>query len=449
MMILLINPGIPPDSPWGLSKLLPPLGLAYVAASLENAGFKVRVYDNYLHKKPATYMSNLVRELKPDIVGIGCNSVNYRLCIGIAKAVKEANPDCKVIVGGPHATYSPESMLKYQEIDYAIVGEGERATVELIKCIEEGEDLREISKIPGVACRIDGKIWENPPKLIEDLDEIPFPARHLLSMELYDRKIEYLDVEPADVMNVVRGCPFDCDFCETKKIWGYTCRTFTPYRIVEEIKHLIDNYGSKGVYFIGDNFTVYKERTLEFCELLKKNKIDIEWACDTRVDLVSRELLYKMKEAGCKTIWFGIESGSPKILKEINRGFTVEQAINAVKLCKKVGIRTACSFMIGMPSETIEDMMASFKLAKKLNPDWCQFNIYVACPGSKMYEEVLQKGLYDRKEDFLLYVKTENFNYESLLKIHKMFMDGLGRTPKRLLRAFVRKLLKTLKPVKP
>ncbi|MBC7130961.1 B12-binding domain-containing radical SAM protein, partial [Candidatus Bathyarchaeota archaeon] len=324
-MILLINPAVPPDSPWGLSKLLPPLGLAYVAAALEQADFQVEIFDNYLHKKPVDKIKEVVERHDPEIVGIGCNSVNYGQCVEIAKAVKEAEPSCKIMVGGPHPSCVPESVLAHKEIDYAVMGEGERAAVELAKYITKRTEATKLSNILGVAYRYRREVRKNPPALIDDLDELPFPARHLLQMDRYDRNIEYLDEKPADVMNVVRGCPYNCRFCETKKIWGYKCRAFSPERIINEIRHLMDNYGSKGVYFIGDNFTIFKDKTLEFCRLLKARGIELEWACDTRVDLVSKELLKEMKKAGCKTIWFGVESGSPRILEKLNKGVTIEQ----------------------------------------------------------------------------------------------------------------------------
>lgn len=444
-MILLINPAVPSESPWGLSKLLPPLGLAYVAASLEQAGFQVEIFDNYLHRKQALGIKEVVEKKRPEIVGLGCNSVNYRQCVEIAKAVKSVEPSCKIMVGGPHPSCVPESVLEHKEIDYAVMGEGEKAAVELARYITGKADAAKLSDIAGVAYRYRGGVRKNPPALIEDLDTLPFPARHLLQMNEYDRNIEYLDVKPADVMNAIRGCPYNCRFCETKKIWGYKCRAFSPGRIVAEIEYLMKRYGSKGIYFIGDNFTIFKDKTLEFCRLLRERGISIEWACDTRVDLVSQGLLKEMKHAGCKTIWFGVESGSPHILEKLSKGVTVEQIMEAFRLCRDIGIRTACSFMMGIPGETIEDMENSLKLAKKLDPDWCQFNIYVGCPGSELYEEVIENGLYDRKDDFIVYVRTDEFNYERLLEIQRRFMKEFYGSPRRMLRSLKRKILRLIK----
>jgi len=433
-MILLMTTAPPLHSPWGLSGKLPPLGLAYVAAALEKADFQVEILDNYNLKKSIEQIKQEIRKLKPEIVGITCGSVTYRPCIETAKAVKEVLPSCKIVVGGWQPTYMPESLLQHQEIDYLVMGEGERAMVELAKNIIRGQSRSDVTKISGVAYRHHGKIVKVPSLLIKDLDQIPFPARHLLPMHIYDRRAPYFDASPVDTMNVVRGCPHNCAYCETKKLWGSRVRAFSSPRVVEEINDLAQNYGSKGVYFVGDNFTINKKRTAELCNLLKKENLDIEWVCDSRVDQVSRELLKKMKDAGCRTIWFGVESGSPQILKKLNKKITMDQVIHAFHLCKEQGIRIACSFMLGIPGETIEDMKATFKFARKLDPDWCQFNAFVAVPGSALYREVMKNKLYDRIEDFVTYVKTEDFDYEMVVKIQKRFHTGFNRSPKRILR---------------
>ena len=434
--ILLINPHLPVGSPWGLSKMLPPLGLMYIAAVLEKHGFDVKIFDNYLFNKPVNHIKLLVREFRPRIVGISCNSVTYRNCLEIAEAVKEVSPETWVIVGGPHPTYMPETLLRYDAVDVVVVGEGELAMAELAKRLTRGDNT-DLAEVPGVAYKCGDKIVENPPKFIEDLDILPFPSRHLIPLHNYDRRMNFLDVEPVDTMNVVRGCPFNCRFCETKKIWGSKPRHFSPQRVVEEIEFLIAEYGSKGVYFVGDNFTINKKWTMSLCNLINKHKIDLDWVCDTRVDLVSRDLLEVMKRAGCKTIWFGVESGSPRVLEKLNKGISLQQVVHAFKLCRVVGIKVACSFMLGIPGESIEDMYATLKFAMKLNPDWCRFNIFVACPGSALYDEVLEKGLYDRKDDFLLYVKTGDFDYDLLTEIQKFFHRTFHRAPARIIKKLV------------
>jgi anaerobic magnesium-protoporphyrin IX monomethyl ester cyclase len=432
-MILLMTTAPPVTSPWGVPGKLPPLGLAFVAASLEKAGYQAAILDNYNLKKPIEEVKQELKRLEPEIVGITCGSVTYRRCIETAQAVKEMFPFCTVVVGGWQPTYMPESLLEYPEIDYLVMGEGEQAMVQLANGLTKGKKS-DIVKIPGVAYRNNGEIVKTAPTFLQELDQIPFPARHLLPMDIYDRIIPYLDASPVDTMNVIRGCPYHCAYCETKKLWGPTCRAFSPQRVAAEIEHLVQNFGSRGVYFVGDNFTINKKRTIKLCNLMKEKKLDIKWVCDTRVDQISRDLLKEMKSAGCQTIWFGVESGSARILEKLNKKITLEQISHAFKLCKQEGMQLACSFMVGIPGETVEDMEATFKFARKLDPDWCQFNTYVAVPGSKLYDEIMENGLYDRVEDFVTYVKTDEFDYESVSKIQLRFHMTFNRSPRRILK---------------
>jgi anaerobic magnesium-protoporphyrin IX monomethyl ester cyclase len=423
----------PINGAWDLGKRLPPIGLMYVAAALEKVGFEVQIFDNYLMKKTTDEIKQIITKLNPQIAGITCGSATYLGCIETAKAIKEILPNCRVVVGGWHASYVPDSLLVNPEIDYVVIGEGERAMTQLATCITNGNESL-AATIPGVAFRRQGKNIINPPKFIENLDEIPYPARHLLPLELYDRKIEFLKAKPADVMSISRGCVFNCFFCEFRKLWGNSCRSFSAQRVIDEIQDLMNNYGTKGIYFINDNFTLQKRETIELCNLMIKNKLDLEWVCDTRVDLVNQDLLEVMSKAGCKTIWFGVESGSQKILQQIGRTITLEQTETAFKLCKRNGIKVACSFMLGLPGETIKDMEMSLRFAKKLDPDWCQFNIFITCPDSKFYRELLESKKYVRLDEFLISSENEEFDYNSLVAIQKRFFKEFHRAPSQIVK---------------
>jgi anaerobic magnesium-protoporphyrin IX monomethyl ester cyclase len=431
--ILLMTTAPPENGAWYLGKRLPPIGLMYVAAALEKAGFKVQMLDNYLMKKTTEEIKQLITTINPEIVGVTCGSATYPRCIETAKAIKQVKPDCKIVVGGWHASYMPDSLLANPEIDYVVMGEGERAITELAVAIINSNE-KSAASIPGVACKRNEANIKNSPKYIENMDEIPYPARHLLPLELYDRTIEYLDAKPADVMSISRGCVYNCGFCETRKLWGNICRCFSPQRVIGEIQDLQSRYGTKGIYFINDNFTLRKKETTELCNLMLENKLDLEWVCDTRVDLVNNELLSLMSKAGCKTIWFGVESASQKILKRIGRNTMPQEVEAAFKLCRKNGIKTACSFMLGLPDETLKDMEDSLKFAKKLNPDWCQFNTFIAYPDSRLYNELLEKGNYVKLDEFLLSVKTDEFDYDSLMLVQRRFFKEFHMTPKQILK---------------
>lgn len=435
--VLLMTTPPPENGAWYLGKRLPPLGLMYVAAALEKAGFTVQMLDNYLQKKPIEELKQIISSFNPKMVGITCGSATYAKCIETAKAIKEANPDCTIVVGGWHASYLPETLLSHPEIDYAVMGEGERAIVQLATALAAGK-LSEASAIAGVASRGKDGVTINPPKFIEDMDEIPYPARHLLPLQEYDRTIEFLDAKPADVMSISRGCVFNCGFCETRKLWGNICRSFSPQRVIGEIEDLINRYGTRGIYFINDNFTLNKEKTKQLCNLLIEKNLGIEWVCDTRVDLVDDELLGLMSKAGCKVIWFGVESGSEKVLQRIGRNVKPQQVEAAFKLCKKHGIKTACSFMLGLPDETLADMEVSLKFAKKLDPDFCMFNIFIANPDSRLYNELLQSGKYTQLDDYLLSVKTHEYDFESLKAVQWRFFRSFHMSPRQILKRIKR-----------
>jgi len=423
----------PQKDTWYHGKRLPPIGLMYIASALEKAGHTVEMLDNYLANKPLEEIKQIIKQTNPFMVGITCGSATFARCVETAKAIKEAKADCVVVVGGWHASYLPKTLLAHNEIDYAIIGEGERAITQLANALTKG-NLSQATTLPGVASKTKNGIVINPPQFIEDIDEIPYPARHLLPLEQYDRTIEFLEAQPADVMSISRGCVFSCGFCETRKLWGNINRSFSPKRVIGEIQDLQNRYGTKGIYFINDNFTLNKEKTKKLCQLMIQQTPDLEWVCDTRVDLIDEELLELMSKAGCKVIWFGVESGSQKILKRINRDTTPKQVEEAFKLCKKHGIKTACSFMLGLPDETLEDMEQSLKFAKKISPDYCQFNIFIAYPDSNLYKELLQTNNYTQLDDYLLSVKSDQYNFETLKTVQWRFFKSFHMTPKQILK---------------
>ena len=209
-MILLMTTAPPLKSPWGMAGKLPPLGLAYIAAALEKNGFQVEIYDNYLLERPIEEVKSEVKKRSPEIVGITCSSLTYERSIELAKAVKEVCSSSKVIVGGPHPSYMPQTMLQHPEIDYVVIGEGEQAMVKLATAITKRQENKVIAKISGVALNVDGGMVKSPPEFISDLDSVRFPARHLLPMRMYDRALPYLTVKPVDTMSILRGCPYQC-----------------------------------------------------------------------------------------------------------------------------------------------------------------------------------------------------------------------------------------------
>ena len=200
-------------------------------------------------------------------------------------------------------------------------------------------------------------------------------------------------------MNTSRGCPYNCSFCSVESIWGKQYTYFSADRIISEIEYLFKHYNAKGIYFREDNFTLNQKRTDEFCKKMLQKNIKVHWACETRVDNLTEELIELMSAAGCKAFYLGVESGSQKILNNINKQITVEQIENTINWCKKYDIRTYCSLITGLPDETYEDYLFTKKMMDKLKPYAYAFNIFVGNPKSSLYKYVLDNNFYEYIDD--------------------------------------------------
>ncbi len=418
MKIVLINPNPLPESPWYSKQPVPPIGLMYIAAVLEKEGYEVIIIDAYLERLRQIELSKRIIEQDPDIVGITTDSCNFHESLRIAKLVKKSVSHAITVMGGPHATVRAKEVIQYPEVDVVVFGEGEYTMLDIVRRVENGTSLKGCE---GCFYKENSKIIFNPPRQrIENLDALPFPARHLLDYKKYPRTYTHGGIKkPVDTVSTSRGCPFNCSFCSNRVIWGKKYTTRSPKNVVDEIEYLVAEYGTKGIYFREDNFTLNNERVLEICEGLRKRKIEIEWECSSRVDLVNKNLLKEMYKAGCRAIWYGIESGFQKTLKKLNKGITVEQSREAVKITKEVGIKVGGSFMIGIPGETMEDIEKTLQLIKELKCTPTALTYFYAIPDSELYREVVQNSWIDSAYGDILFVKTPEFDKEYLQKIIK------------------------------
>ncbi len=377
MNTLFINP------PGKISFVSPPLGLLYVAASLKEDGHKVFVIDYNLEKLERRRLSDFIKEKQIEIVGISIVTPKVYDAIELANCIKKQFPDITIIAGGPHATLMPEELLlKCPAINFVIQGEGEIRMEGLIKNIKNKE---EIKKLDGIAFWENGQLINNPPKeYLENLNTIPLPARDLIDILKYSNHLK-TSISPATTMMTSRGCPFQCIYC-SKPVTGSKLRSLSPENVIKEIESLQKEYGIREIVFYDDSFTLDRERTMKICDLIIQNGIKLAWQCETRVNLVDKELLEKMKQAGCYLIAYGIESGSDRVLKILKKGITVEQVKKAVETTKKAGIRIIGYFMLGIPGETEEEIKQTIKFAKELDIDFAQFAIATAYPGTELYE---------------------------------------------------------------
>lgn len=379
MNILFTTSAAPEKSPFSTSEKRPPLGLGSLISIVRNMGHNLFFIDNYL--KPSNFIEQgFLQKNNIDFVGIYTNTICYQDSLRMLNKIEALRNKGlwrgKIIVGGPHTSVALETIPKF--VEFVVQGEGEAVIIDILN----GKFKQRIIK-----------------KKIEDLDSIPFQPWDIFSKLPYDFTCPWMDIKPVFVMNTSRGCPFDCTFCSVGSIWGKQHTYFSANRIISEIEYLIKNYEAKGIYFREDNFTLNSKRTIEFCENLIKKNIKISWACETRVDNLFEDLIKLMSESGCKAFYFGVESGSQRILDFLNKKITVEQIGNTINWSNKYNIRTYCSLISGVPGETYKDYLLTKRLMRKLKPYSYSFNIFVGIPDSTLYKYVTKNNLYEHIDD--------------------------------------------------
>jgi len=376
------------------------MGLAQIAAVLEEKGYQVTVVDaNALGLKPQDVVSYVV---DADIVGLTAMTPTISIAIGIAREIKDIKPELPVILGGAHATLLPERTLATApEIDIIIRGEGEETVIELVQALESKQPL---SEIQGISYRKDGEAVSNPARSGNiDLDSLPFLAYHLLPWRRYKPHPPHGRALPFAVIITSRGCPYQCTYC-SKPIFGNKFRAQSSERVVEELTYYQDKLGIKEFAFYDDVFTLNKQRVHAMADEMMKKGLSMHWTCETRVNLVDRELLRHMKQAGCYAIAYGIESASQEILNALCKDITLEQVEEAVRMTREAGLQTVGYFMIGSPGESPETIKQTIQFAKKLKLDFAQFAVTTPFPGTKLYDLYLD----GRKSDD---IPWENFVY--------------------------------------
>ena len=403
----------------------PPTALAYLGSVLENAGHKVKIVDCQAEEYGPDDVKKEIKFFDPDVVGITSSTQLIYDAMKIAKIAKENNPNCLTIVGGPHVTYlSEETLKKSKSIDIAVRGEGERTLLELLETKKENWE-----KIEGITFRLNEKIIVNKDRaFIENLDEIPFPAYHLLSMDKY--KIyghilkEWINGQPFGGVLTSRGCPYECAFCSSKTL-GKKWRTRSPENIIEEIKILVNKYGRREIEFLDDTFTVDEQRTLKICKLIKDEGLDFSWYCSTRVDRFTKNIAQAISKAGCHSVFFGLESGLQENLDFLNKGFKLEQSKKAVNLAKKEKINVIAFFIIGLPCDDRKKIIDTINFSREIKPKFAIFHQLTPMPGTKVYNIAKENNLFLTK-DWSKYstmsnpvIKIPNVSNEELIKLLK------------------------------
>lgn len=388
MKVVLINAPVKRRSSHAM--LSPPLGLAYIASALIAAGHLVRAYDYNIYGMKPEMVKRLATHNPPDIVGISAHTETITGGLQTADIIKQANPEIRIVMGGPHPSILPQEVLSRHSVDYVIVGEGEQPMIELAGFLEDGTGALETIK--GLAFKNDGiKINERPP--LTSPNELNYPAREVFPMEFYKDKWHVL---------TARGsCPFKCPFCSASAIWGGQRKARTPDNIVGEIRMLVENYGAEYIFFTDDIFTVNRQWVYELLDRLKSMTYSPYWGCATRVDLVDEHLLNQMANAGCRSIQFGIESGSNEILHSV-KGITKKQALEAIYTAVRAEMKVASSFMVPFPEDTVETLAETMSFMKELRS--VGSNILVSYttpyPGTHFYEDAHSLGIEILSKDW-------------------------------------------------
>ena len=369
----------------------PPLGLAYIAAVLERAGHKVKIVDSPTRRLTMKEWIAEVKEFDPDVVGISMMTPLAPKGYAAAKVVREELPDAVLVAGGSHPTYMYDEALD-AGFDFVVRGEGEYTMLELVSRLEDkGKDAEAFKDVKGLAFRAGGKTVVTPDRpLIENLDTLPWPARHLLDMDKYT-----LFNKPIRIAHVMasRGCPYGCIYCITSYYWGRRYRYRSAKNVADEIEFLVDKYRVQHIAFTDDEFTANWKFVREFVSELKSRNLNVTFSCGARVDHVNKEIMKLLYDNGCTALYFGVESASQETLNRIGKKITIEQAKRVFQWKKELGGFATGAFILGFPWETVDDMKATVDFAIKLDPDYAQFTALTPYPGTPLWDFAVKHNL--------------------------------------------------------
>ena len=379
-----------------------PLGLLAIAASLRSKKFRTQIYQPWKTLFTRDDHQEVAREIvsiKPKIIGFSTWCITYPTSLNLAEAIKSLDPDIPIIFGGPQASIlDRETLTRYSCVDFVLRGEADITIIDLVKCLINGANPYELKKIHGLTYRIPGnnKIIRNKNiGYIANLNTLPIPAYDLIPL---NKNIK---------LDVGRGCPFKCTFCTTSDFFSKSYRIKSISRIIQEMDYCFEKTGITFFGFAHDMFTLDKKYMLELCKTLKKHykrkAQRYTWTCSARTDCVSDEMLKAMKEAGCTTIFFGIESGSDHIQKMIKKNIKIPQAYKVAETCSSIGINMIVSFMAGFPEETKKDINDTIKVILEMSARGSipQMSLLSLLPGTPLYETCKDKLEYDgRFSDF-------------------------------------------------
>ena len=376
----------------------PPLGLLYIAGSIkQKRKDEVEVVDAFCLNLTKDELVERVKAFMPDIFGMNCSTHTYLQAMEVFKDLSVQMPEIKLILGGYHATFASEGILRQNpHIRYIIKGEAEEALPLLLDHIEKGTEPKEV---PGISYLRDGVLVSNPLALVKDLDSLPMPDRSIL------KGVEYgyhhagipLTFGKFTTMVTSRGCPYDCRYCSCAAFSLRHWRYRSPESVVAEMEEL-QRQGYKSVVLVDDNFTQRPDRVFQICDLMEKRHIHIRFYCEGRVNTAGLDMLKRMKEVGFDVIYFGCESASPKVLNYYNKRTDPDMIAQAVQNAKAANMIVVASFILGAEVETKEDMYQTIHFIRRLRPHAVEINILDYLVGTPLWKEGEERGIIKPNE---------------------------------------------------
>jgi len=414
---------------------VPPLGLAYLAAMLQQAGAEVQILDLLVTRYSPETIRRKIRDFQPRIVGATCSTLNYSIASRILKLCKKVDSNLVTVIGGPHVSFTSANVVTTCPwIDVVARGESDRTLVDLAIAIQNGKDLNQVA---GITYKNNGAIVNTETRpLITDLDSLPLPSRDLLPLSRY-RALG----QPCTVITS-RGCPFGCIFCSAPKMFGRGVRFRNPELVVNEIAHLREELGFRNINIVDDTFTVRQNHVQAICEKMIDMKLDINWSVYSRVDTINPPMLRLMKEAGCSWVCFGLESGSQTILDRIKKRITVDQSREAVRMAKETGINVLVSFILGLPGEDPQTASQTVGLAKELFTKYGAsygFHILAPMPGTEVCERAKDYGIKILTRNWSKYnanrpvAEPVNFSADQMIQIVTNYEEEVNKAWENIL----------------
>lgn len=446
--VLLINP---PDKKSKYRKYLnirvPPLGILYIAAVLEENGVNAGVIDCSAEDIGYSEIARRVQKADPFLVGITSTTPLIPEALHVAEAIKGAC-DAYTMLGGPHATFMHHELLRENScIDIIVKGEGEYTVLDLYYTLQSGGELQTVE---GIIYRSADRIIETRDRpLVQDLDSLPYPARHLLPSATYS---VFDDTNSITTMICSRGCPMQCSFCASSALHGKTIRKRSPENVISEMQHIKETLDVSTIAFMDDTFTLLPDWVEKFCHTIIDQNMDIGWGCTARVDRANKDMIALMRDAGCHTLFIGVESGNQYILDRVKKGTHIDQVKKIFETAHDAGMRTIASIAIGLPGETRETVQKSIAFVKEIKASYALFSVATPYPGTEFYNTVKERG--EIQEDwshfdlFSPIVETVNLTLEEIKSLQKQAFKEFYLRPSYILHNLAREGLPFFKVMK-